>query len=196
VPLPAPLRLPADAIGDDGQIGLDGRHAAVVAASSVNLALRTPGEQAALVEAWGRWLNSLSAPTQVVVSAQPVDLHGYARALGEAADALPHPALRAACADHAAFLAELAEGRDPLQRQILIACSTARGENGQAARRRADDTVRALSGLGVATRLLDGAQVTAALAATADPYRPARPVRPAGADTVITGPARRQEEPS
>ncbi|MFC0532123.1 PrgI family protein [Phytohabitans kaempferiae] len=194
VPLPAPLRLPAEAIDDDGQIALDGRYATVVAASSVNLALRTPGEQAALIEAWGRWLNSLSAPTQVVVSAQPVDLRGYARALAGTAESLAHPALRAACADHAAFLADLADRRDPLQRQILIACSTTAGEHGEhAARRRADDTVRALSGLGVATRVLDGAEVTAALAATADPYRPARPARQAGAHTVITGPTTRKE---
>jgi hypothetical protein len=189
VPLPAPLRLPAQAIDDDGQIDLDGRRAAVVAASTINLALRTPGEQAALIDAWGRWLNSLSAPTQVVVSAQPVDLRGYARTLAEAADTLPHPALRAACADHAAFLADLADRRDPLQRQILITCATTPGEPGQhAARRRADDTVRALTGLGVATRVLDGAEVTAAVAATADPYRPARPARQATAHTVITGP--------
>ncbi len=59
MPLPAPLRLPAQAIADDGEIALPGAPAAIVAATTVNLALRTPGEQAALVDTFGRWLNSL-----------------------------------------------------------------------------------------------------------------------------------------
>jgi len=187
VMLPAPLKLPADAIAADGQISLGTVRAAMVAATSVNLHLRTPGEQAALIDTYGRWLNSLSTPTQIVVSAQPVDLRSHARTLAAAAPALPHPALAAACADHAAFLDDLAERRDPLRRQVLVVTRTGAGERGEhAARRRADDTVRALSGLGVTTRALDGPAVTAAIAAAADPYRPPRPGGLAGPDTVIT----------
>ncbi|MFD6754919.1 PrgI family protein [Micromonospora gifhornensis] len=186
-PLPAPLRLPADAIDDDGQISLGGARAAIVGTTTVNLALRTPDEQAALIDGWGRWLNSLSAPVQIVVSAQPVDLASHSRALAAAADTQPHPRLRAACADHAAFLADLAERRDPLRRQVLITTATGAGERGpHAARRRADDTVRALSGLGVTPRVLDGPAVTAALTCAADPYRPPRPGALAAPDAVIT----------
>ncbi len=196
VPLPAPLRLPADAIDDDGQISLPTGVAAVVGATSVNLALRTPAEQAALTETFGRWLNSLSAPAQIVVSAQPVDLASHARALAEAAPGLPHPALEAAGADHAAFLADLAEHRDPLRRQILITVRASNAEHGgHAARRRAEETARALSGLGVTARVLDGAAVTAALAACADPYRPPRPGGLAAPDTVITGAPARTPNP-
>jgi len=187
VALPAPLVLPASAIGDDGEITLPGARAAVVAATTTNLALRTPGEQTALVEAFGRWLNSLNAPTQIVVSAQPVDLHRHAAALAEAARTLPDPALEGACADHAAFLADLAERRDPLRRQVLVVTRTPTGERVEhAARRRAEDTARALSGLGVTGRVLDGAAVTAALAAAADPYRPPRLGGLAAPNTVIT----------
>ncbi len=190
VMLPAPLKLPAGAITDDGEITLGGARAAMVAATSVNLALRTTDEQAALVDTFGRWLNSLSTATQIVVSAQPVDLHSHARTLAEAADSLPHPALAYAAADHARFLDDLAERRDPLRRQVLIVTRTSAGERGDhAARRRADGTVRALSGLGVTTRALDGHAATAALAAAADPYRPPRPGGLAAPHTVITGPA-------
>ncbi|MET7398022.1 PrgI family protein [Dactylosporangium sp. NPDC005572] len=199
MPLPAPLQLPADAIGDDGQISLGGTKAAVVAATSVNLALRTADEQAALIDTFGRWLNSLSTPTQIVVSAQPVDLASSARTLARAADRLPHAALASACTDHAEFLADLAERRDPLRRQVLIVTRTSGGERGEqtrhAARRRADDTVRALSGLGITTRTLDGPAVTAALAAAADPYRPPRPGGLAAPDAVITGPAAGSRKP-
>ncbi|SCG77638.1 PrgI family protein [Micromonospora inositola] len=189
VMVPAPLKLPADAIADSGEIRLGGARAAMVAATNVNLALRTPAEQAALVDTFGRWLNSLSTPTQIVVSAQPVDLRSHARKLTQAADDLPHPALADAAADHARFLDDLAQRRDPLRRQVLIVTRTGAGERGEhAARRRADDTVRALSGLGVATRALDGAAVTAAIAAAADPYRPPRPGCLAAPDTVISSP--------
>jgi hypothetical protein len=191
VMLPAPLRLPADAVDEQGEISLGATTAAMVAATSVNLALRTPDEQAALVDTFGRWLNSLSTPTQIVVSAQPVDLRSAARQLAQAADRMPHPALADAAADHARFLDELAQRRDPLRRQVLIVTATSPGERGEhAARRRADATVRALSGLGVTTRALDGQAATAALAAAADPYRPPRPGGLAAPDTVITGPTR------
>ncbi len=186
--LPAPLRLPARAISDDGQIQLGDAHAALVGASSVNLQLRTGGEQAALIDGFGRWLNSLSTPTQIVVSAQPVDLASHAAALADAAARQPHPALSAACTDHAQFLGELAERRDPLRRQVLVVTTTAPGESGPVARRRAEDTVRQLSGLGVTARALDGPAASAALAAAADPYRPPRPGGLAAADSVITGP--------
>ncbi|GIJ64564.1 PrgI family protein [Virgisporangium aurantiacum] len=187
MPLPAPLKLPADAIRDDGQLSLGGTKAAMVAATSVNLALRTADEQAALIDTFGRWLNSLATPTQIVVSAQPVDLASSARTLARTADRLAHPALASACADHAQFLGDLAERRDPLRRLVLIVARAGAGERSEhAARRRADDTVRALSGLGVTTRALDGPAVTAALAAAADPYRPSRPGGLAAPDAVIT----------
>ncbi|MEV0430598.1 PrgI family protein [Micromonospora sp. NPDC050495] len=190
VPLPGPLTLPADAIDDGGEVRLGGARAALVAATSVNLALRTPDEQVALVDTFGRWLNSLSTPTQIVVSAQPVDLRCAARALAEAAGALPHAALGDAAGDHARFLDDLATRRDPLRRQVLIVTRVNGAE--RAARRRADDIARALSGLGVTARALDGAAVTAALAAAADPYRPPRPGGLAAPDAVITASTARQ----
>jgi hypothetical protein len=186
-PLPAPLRLPADHIDDDGQLALTGGRAAMVAATTVNLRLRAGDEQAALVDLYGRWLNSLSTPTQIVVSAQPVDLGSHARDLVARASRMPHPALEDACANYAAFLHDLVVRRDPLRRQVLIVTRTAPGEAGtHAARRRADDTARALAGLGVAVHALDGAAATAAIAAAADPYRPPMPGGRATPTATIT----------
>src|SRR6266542_3697200 len=81
-PPPAVLRLPADAIGDDGVIALD------------------DGTAAALVAATGRWLNSLTGPVQVVVSAQRVDLTSHALRVADTAQSLPHPALADAALDY------------------------------------------------------------------------------------------------
>jgi len=196
VALPAPLKLPATAIDDDGQITLTGGRAAMVAATSVNLGLRTPDEQVALIDTFGRWLNSLSSPTQIVVSAQPVDLASHARSLAARADDQPHPALADACAAHADFLDDLATRRDPLRRQVLVVTRTSGGERGDhAARRKADDTARALSALGVDVRALDAPAVTAALAAAADPYTPPRPGGRAAPTATITGLPGRRSKP-
>jgi hypothetical protein len=188
--LPAPLRLPATAITPAGHItldpgsprgarraGRDGRRgdrrvAVLVAAGTVGLGLRTPAEQDTLVEAYGRWLNSLTDPVQITVSTRPVDLAGPAATLTARAAALPHPALRAACADHARFLRELAAA-EPLHRQVLLTHTSPVGSGaGGAAGRVAAGTAQALAGLGIDARVLDGPAVTAVLAAAADPYQP------------------------
>jgi hypothetical protein len=170
---PAVLRLPAQAIGDEGVIALGAGGAVVlVAATTVNVGLRTGAEQAALLGAYGRWLNSLTGPVQVVVSAQRVDLTSHAVRVADAARTLPHPALADAALDYSDFLTEVARRRDPLWRTVIIACA-ATGEHAAAAEamRRAEHTAAALSTLGAHTRVLDGASATAVLTAAVDPYQ-------------------------
>lgn len=120
-PPPAPLQLPAHTIGARGTLNLAGQGVTViVAASTVSFTLRTPAEQAALVAAFGGWLNSLTGPTQILVQAAPIDLAPAITALRDRAAALPHPALEQAAVDHARFLAELSATRDLLARRVLI----------------------------------------------------------------------------
>lgn len=187
-PVPAPLRLPADAITEAGLLRLPARSATtttavVVAAGTVNLGLRTAAEQAALLGGFARWLNSLTAPAQIVVSTARVDLHPHAAAVRDAAPLLPHPALERAAADYADFLDDLAAARDPLRRQVLV---VVRADGDALAARRGEDTARALAALGVDTRVLDGPAVTAALAAAVDPYTPPAPGPRAAPDATIT----------
>jgi hypothetical protein len=187
-PVPAPLRLPAEAITTAGQLSLPGEvSAAVVGSGTVNLGLRTGAEQQALLSGFGRWLNSLSAPVQVVVSTQRVDLAAYAARLEAAAQVMPHPALAAAADDQASFLRELADTRDPLRRQVLVVVrGDARGRGG--ATRRGEDTARALSALGVDARVLGAHAVVAAMATAVDPYAPPVGAARAAPGQVITGP--------
>jgi hypothetical protein len=173
LPTPSPLRLPAHAIADSGIITLDGGQAAVlVAATTININLRTPEEQAALVAGYARWLNSLTGPVQIVVSAQPVDLSAHAARVADAAQTLPHPALADAALDYADFLDQIAEQRDPLWRTITIVHPTTGDPRsaGTEALRRAEHTAAALAGLGCQTRVLDGPSALAVLTAAVDPY--------------------------
>jgi hypothetical protein len=171
-------------IAPDGVIGLDaGGAAAVAAVSTVNFALRSPAEQDALVSAYGRWLNSLTGPVQVLVRAGRADLSAAVAALRETAPGLPHPALEQAALEHAGFLEGLAAERDVLTRQALLVIrepghGAGRAAGGTAAGRalqRAGEAARLLAGADLQVSVLDGGQVTALLAACADPAGPPLP---------------------
>ncbi|MEV6602742.1 PrgI family protein [Kutzneria sp. NPDC051319] len=118
---PSALRLPAEAITDTGVVDLGADGLAVVAvASTVNFALRTLSEQEALVASFGRYLHSLTAPVQILVRTERLDLTGQITELLARAGGLPHPALEAAAVEHADYLAQLGEQTDLLRRQVLL----------------------------------------------------------------------------
>jgi PrgI family protein len=118
---PSPLRLPTEAVTDTGVLDLGADGLAVIAAcSTVNFALRTASEQEALVASFGRYLHSLTAPVQILVRAERLDLSGQIADLRAAAGGLPHPALEAAAQEHADYLTQLAGQTDLLRRQVLL----------------------------------------------------------------------------
>ena len=170
-PLPAPLRLPVAGGRADGIVELGGDGLALVCrASAVTFALRTPTEQEALVAAFARFLNSLAEPVEVLVRAEPVDLTPAIDALLDSAPGLPHPALEVAARGHARFLAELAERRDLLRREVLVVLRQ-RGGDDAAGRlhRRAAEAGAALGAAGVTLNVLDGPETAECLARALDP---------------------------
>jgi hypothetical protein len=175
LPLPAPLRLPAKGITADGlvDLGPDGT-TALVAASTVNFGLRSPGEQNRLVAGFGRWLNSLDAPVQIVVRAERIDLTTIADRIHELAPSLPHPALEQAALSHVAFLDDLAAQRELLHRQVTLAMRDTRGAGRTL--HRASEAVRALAACEVTAAVLDSADAAATLAGCLDPTGPPPPV--------------------
>ncbi|MGW8375448.1 PrgI family protein [Streptomyces sp. ODS28] len=112
---------PVRQVSEAGLVDLGAEGLAVIAVcSSVNFALRSPAEQEALVGAFGRYLHSLTAPVQILVRAQRLDLHGELAELRERASALPNEALRSAAYEHAGHVEELGRGSDLLRRQVLL----------------------------------------------------------------------------
>ena len=176
---PAPLDPLYRAVTPEGVIGLgDGGAAVAAAVSTVNLALRTPAEQDALTAALGRWLNSLTGPAQILIRAGHAELSAAVADLEDTAPALPDPALEAAALDHAAFLTDLAGGRDLLTRQALLITREPRragpgaargGGGGLRAAQRTAEAARLLGAADLTVSALDGARVTALLTAAADP---------------------------
>lgn len=193
-PLPGPLDLPVKSISDDGVVDLAEHGCAVlVSCSTVSFALRTPAEQAGLVAGFGSYLNSLNSPVQLLVRAESIKLDPLVDALDRAAPAMPHPALEHAARGHADFLADLAQTRDLLRRQIVLVLRERGGDVSHATstvRRRAEDAVRGLAATGSRAQVLSGGQVAAVLASAADPAsRHVPPEGLSGPTSVITGPA-------
>lgn len=166
----AAVPMPAHGIDEHGVIDLGAEgYAALAACGTVNFALRTPGEQDGLVGAFGRWLNGLTAPVQLLVRTHRLDLTGAVEQLREAAPGLPHPALEQAAVEHADYLEALAGRRDVLHRQVLLAAREPRtgrkaktGPDASAPQRlhrRLDEAARALSGAQIAVRAFDDARL-------------------------------------
>jgi hypothetical protein len=122
---PSVLHLPAEEVSEAASgagvidLGQDGV-AALCVCSTVNFALRTPGEQEALVATFGRYLHSLTAPVQILIRTQRLDLTSQIAELRDRAGGLPHPALEQAALEHADYLAQLAHQSDLLRRQVLL----------------------------------------------------------------------------
>ena len=178
------LRLPFSELAADGVItGPGGQAMALLALSPVTTGLHTPREQAALVAGFARWLNSLTAPVQVVISSRPQELGERALRVAEQAHALAHPALARTAIEHADFLLDLGEDAEPLARSISVLCppgpalvagprrTSATVEAVQAGRR-AQAAAEALGDVGARSRILEGGDVRTVLARTLDPFGP------------------------
>src|SRR5262249_45037455 len=144
-------------------------------ASSTSFQLRGDEEQEALVESFGRFLNGILDPIEVVVRSEPVELAARAEALEEVAATMVNPALQRAALGHARFLRELGGGEKGRRRKIPLAIVTRARERAQAqtaVERRAGEAIELLHAAGVELRILRGEQAAALLARTLDPPGP------------------------
>jgi hypothetical protein len=155
----------------------------ILRARGASFALRDDEEQAALVEAFGRFLNSLADPVEIVIRSEPIELAPLLDRLREQATVLPGAALRKAAEGHLRFLGELAVREGVRRREILLVLTTHlrdRTTAGDALHRRAEEASGILRAAGVDLTPLDGDQAVALLARALDP-----PGAPIG--TSLTG---------
>lgn len=173
IPAPAPngvggLELPVHSVRHCGLVELEtGGFRIMLEASATTFALRSDEEQAGMVEAFGRFLNSLSDPIQISVRGEPVDLDPRADAIERAAGGMPHPALADAARDHSQFLRKLADGASIQRRQVLLVLTT-QGTDRETAQavlaRRASEARELLTAGGVTLQRLEGNQTADVLA--------------------------------
>jgi hypothetical protein len=172
----APLDLPVRTILHSGLVDLEGgSFALLLRASGTGFALRSDEEQTALVEAFGRFLNALVEPIEIVVRSEPVELAPLLARLQEQADVLPVAALADAARAHLRFLAELAAREGVRRREILLVLSSRAREKQNAQlelTRRAGEAQELLRPAGVELRPLAGDEAAALLARALDPPGP------------------------
>lgn len=184
----APLDLPVRSVYRSGLVELaDGSFCVLLRAASGSFALKSEEEQAALVESFGRFLNSLSDPVAIYVRSEPLNLDQRADALDHTAAEIAQPKLADAARAHARFLRELAAGGELRRRELLLSlCTRARETRSARTRleRRSRETAELLRPAGVKLTPLDGDQTAALLARSFDPPGP-----PAGSqlDSVVSG---------
>jgi hypothetical protein len=173
----APLDLPVRTVYRSGLVELtDGSFSVVLRAASGSFALKSDEEQTALVEAFGRFLNSVSEPVAIYVRSEPVNLGHRADVLEQTAATIAPPKLADAALAHARFLRQLPAGGELRRRELLLVlCTRARAK--AAARttleRRAQETKELLRAAGIELTPLDGEQTAAVLARAFDPPGPA-----------------------
>ncbi len=183
------LELPARSIDDRGIVDL-GRngYALICSATWINFGLRSPEEQAVLVGAFARFLNSVGTPLQIVVRAERADLSQKVSDLRHAAATMPHAALTAAALEHAGFLEALAESREVFRSRVLVIFREPRSASQSAGilRRRAEDARTALAAAGITLTPLSAFEAYQVLARAADPEL-SRQTPPSGsADRIVT----------
>ena len=180
--------IPLESVNDEGVIDLGSEGRTLVAsAGTVNLSLRADREQEAIVGAFGRFLNSLEAPMQFVMRAEPVDLTALISDMEVNATSL-HPALAARCREHAHFLRALAGNGECLRRQVFVSVLE-QGDGESAVTKLAHRVAEAESQLraaGVRISRIEAEEVRGVVRRSASPDVPSV-IGVSHSDDVITG---------
>ena len=186
----APLEEPVGGLDPAGVVDLGGQGWALVCvATPVNLSLRTPPEQQALLASFARLLHALAGPMQVLVRSDRADLTPLIHTLRAQAAALPHPGLEQAALAHARWLEALTGDHQVRRRQLLVTfhqpASTTSPD--AALHRQAEQAAGLLAAAGVTLTPLDSEAAAGALHAATNPDRPPRPAGLAPPAAIITG---------
>jgi hypothetical protein len=168
----AAMEMPLQGVSTSGVLALgDGIFSAACRASALNLALRSEGERAALIEGLGRFLNSIDSALSFVVRSERSDVTGHIEAIEKGAGALPHPALEAAARSYADYLSSLAARRDVLRREVYVLFTTRADDEDDASTilwARAKEAMTLLRGLGIRLTPLEGDAVAGLIARACD----------------------------
>lgn len=112
--------LDLDAVRGDVLVLKRGDMRAVLEVQGIDLGLKSPEEQEALLESYRALLNGLDRPVQLVSHAAPQDVDAYLDGLRAPADSEEPEALVRLRLDHFAFVRELAARRTLLRRRFFV----------------------------------------------------------------------------
>ena len=105
----------------DGVIILkDGSIRAVVEVSAINFELRSTEEQAAIIQQFQGFLNSLDFPLQMLVHSRRFDITAYLAGVQTAADQLTNELLKVQAQEYIRFVGELSELANVMSKKFYV----------------------------------------------------------------------------
>lgn len=168
----APLDFPVKDVLSEGIVDVgDEGFALVCRASPVNLALKAEKEQEASMLGFGRYLNAVSRPIEILVRSGRADLSARIEALEQHIPALPHPRLAEEALGYLDFLTRLGARGDALRREAFLCLreKTNSVEQAEAGlRTRFDEASGLLRSTGVNLTILSNREARAFLARMTD----------------------------
>lgn len=107
-------------IRDDMVLLNDGTVRAVLLVASINFALKSADEQEAIIQAYMTFLNSLEYPIQIVIHSRRMNIDAYMSRLAERQRVVENDLLRNQIADYRAFVTELVELGQIMQKMFYL----------------------------------------------------------------------------
>ncbi|MCR4314247.1 MAG: conjugal transfer protein TraC [Candidatus Uhrbacteria bacterium] len=107
-------------IRDDMVLLNDGTVRAVLLVSSINFALKSEDEQEAIIQVYMTFLNSLEYPIQIVIQSRRMNIDAYMNRLIERERTVKNDLLRAQIGDYRAFVMELVELGQIMQKMFYL----------------------------------------------------------------------------
>lgn len=98
----------------------DGTLRAVLIVSSINFALKSEDEQNAIIQQYIAFMNALEFPIQIVVQSRKLNVDDYIARLRESEREQENDLLRVQIADYRAFVTELVELGQIMQKQFFV----------------------------------------------------------------------------
>lgn len=118
--LPSQRYLDIAEIKEDVVVLKDGTMRALLLVSSINFALKSLEEQAAIVQAYMQFLNSLEFPIQIVIQSRRMNIDEYLRKLAESERTQENDLLRRQIADYREYIKQLVELGDIMQKKFFV----------------------------------------------------------------------------
>lgn len=106
-------------IREDVVVMKDGTLRGALMVSSINFALKSDDEQQAIIQGYMQFLNGLDHPLQVCIQSRRMNIDGYIAALSAQEEKITNELLRAQIRDYAAYVRELVQLGDIMQKRFF-----------------------------------------------------------------------------
>ena len=93
---------------------------AIVEISAVNFDLRSSDEQAAIIQQFESFLNSIDFPVQIVIQSRRFDVSGYVATVRAAGETLTNELLKVQAEEYARFVSELSELANIMSKRFFV----------------------------------------------------------------------------